>query len=117
MEGEGSSINAQKLNIPVEAVADTAATEELKTPSEGAPERREDEDAASRSEKKEKEKEDKPRSLAAFKVCLYTCIGYVTTKCVHLVRKITNCSFLLNMGSFLCICLYMFVLHYNVLVT
>lgn len=70
MDGEGSGTDAQKPNAPVEAVAETAATEELNTPSEGAPERREDEEGTPRSEKKEKEKEDKPRSLAAFKVCL-----------------------------------------------
>ncbi|XP_017335424.1 RNA-binding protein 5 [Ictalurus punctatus] len=68
MDGEGSGTDAQKPNAPVEAVAETAATEELNTPSEGAPERREDEEGTPRSEKKEKEKEDKPRSLAAFKI-------------------------------------------------
>lgn len=57
----------------MDAVAETAAAEEQKPASEGVPERREDEEAKTHSEKKEKEKEDKPRSLAAFKVCfLYT---------------------------------------------
>lgn len=73
MEGEGS---AQKPNASVEAVAETAEAEELKTPSEGAPERREEEEATTRSEKKEKEKEDKPRSLAAFKVLVYSVSVY-----------------------------------------
>lgn len=66
MEGGGSGIDPQKANLPVEA--ESVAGEELKMSSEGASERREDEEAIPRSEKKEKEKEDKPRSLAAFKV-------------------------------------------------
>ncbi|XP_060724310.1 RNA-binding protein 5 isoform X3 [Tachysurus vachellii] len=66
VEGENAGTNIQKQNLPVEA--ESAAAEELKTASEGATERREDDDTMSRSEKKEKEKEDKPRSLAAFKI-------------------------------------------------
>ncbi|KAM9483695.1 RNA-binding protein 5 isoform 1-T1 [Clarias gariepinus] len=68
VEGEGSGIDVQKPIAPLEAGAESAAAEELKTPSDGAPEQREDEEATSRSEKKEKEKEEKPRSLAAFKI-------------------------------------------------
>lgn len=71
MEGESSGADAQKQNVPVKS--ESAASEEIKMPSEGGPERKEDEEAMPRSEKKEKE--DKPRSLAAFKVCscyLYT---------------------------------------------
>ena len=76
---EGASTDAQEPSAEASAPAEISAeavpaaampvVEELKVAPDGVPERREDEEAAPRAEKKEKEKEEKPRSLAAFKVC------------------------------------------------
>lgn len=78
VEGTGSDAQEPSAEgaVPVEAAVDPAAgssaavlvAEEVKVTPEGTAERREDEEPAPRTEKKEKE--DKPRSLAAFKVCL-----------------------------------------------
>ncbi|TSM36137.1 RNA-binding protein 5 [Bagarius yarrelli] len=65
VEGESLGTDAQNRNVSVEA-AEPVATEELKTSSDGTPDRKEEEEAMSRSERKEKD--DKPKSLAAFKI-------------------------------------------------